>query len=80
MNVLIILKPKPDMPDEEVTPEAILKECVIHGSSKTVLDKLIAFREHVEPFGTLPWSLDARRGACGADDLAAGASCSHQEK
>ena len=30
-----------------------LKECVIYGSPKTVLDKLVAFRERVGPFGTL---------------------------
>ena len=37
----------------ETTPEAILKECVIYGSPTTVLDKLIAFRERVGPFGAL---------------------------
>jgi alkanesulfonate monooxygenase SsuD/methylene tetrahydromethanopterin reductase-like flavin-dependent oxidoreductase (luciferase family) len=49
----VILKPRPDMPDAEATPEVILKECVIYGSPKTVLDKLVAFREQVGPFGTL---------------------------
>ena len=34
-------------------PEAITAECVIHGSPKTVLDKLVAFRERVGPFGGL---------------------------
>ena len=53
VNVLGILKPRPDMPDEEATAEAILTECVIHGSPATVLDKLVALREHVGPFGTL---------------------------
>jgi alkanesulfonate monooxygenase SsuD/methylene tetrahydromethanopterin reductase-like flavin-dependent oxidoreductase (luciferase family) len=53
VNILVILKPRPDMPDDEATPEAILKECVIYGSPKTVLDKLVAFRERVGPFGTL---------------------------
>ena len=53
VGILLILKPRPDMSDEEATPEAILKECVIYGSPKTVLDKLVAFREHVGPFGTL---------------------------
>jgi alkanesulfonate monooxygenase SsuD/methylene tetrahydromethanopterin reductase-like flavin-dependent oxidoreductase (luciferase family) len=53
VNILVILKPRPDMPDEEATPEVILKECVIYGSPKTVLDKLVAFRERVGPFGTL---------------------------
>jgi alkanesulfonate monooxygenase SsuD/methylene tetrahydromethanopterin reductase-like flavin-dependent oxidoreductase (luciferase family) len=50
---LIVVKPDPDMDDEETTAEAITEECVIYGSPNTVLDKLIAFRDHVGPFGTL---------------------------
>jgi alkanesulfonate monooxygenase SsuD/methylene tetrahydromethanopterin reductase-like flavin-dependent oxidoreductase (luciferase family) len=53
VGILPILKPDPSMSDEACTPEAILKECVIYGSPKTVLDKLVAFRERVGPFGTL---------------------------
>jgi len=41
------------MTDEECTPEALIKECVIFGSPRTVLDRLVALREHVGPFGTL---------------------------
>jgi len=50
---LITIKPRADMPDQECTPDAIMKECIIHGSPRTVLDKLVAFRERVGPFGTL---------------------------
>lgn len=53
VGLLIVLKPRADMPDEEATVEAITEECVIHGSPKTMLDKLIAFRDRVGPFGTL---------------------------
>jgi len=53
VGILPILKPRPEMSDDEATPEAILAECVIYGSPKTVLDKLVAFRERVGPFGTL---------------------------
>jgi alkanesulfonate monooxygenase SsuD/methylene tetrahydromethanopterin reductase-like flavin-dependent oxidoreductase (luciferase family) len=53
VGILSILKPRPDMSDDETTPDAILKECVIYGSRKTVLDKLVAFRERVGPFGAL---------------------------
>jgi alkanesulfonate monooxygenase SsuD/methylene tetrahydromethanopterin reductase-like flavin-dependent oxidoreductase (luciferase family) len=53
VGLLVILKPRPDMPDEEATVEAITRECVTYGSPKTVLDKLVAFREQVGPFGTL---------------------------
>ena len=52
-NRLSMIKPRPEMTDEECTPEAIIKECVIHGSPRTVLDKLVALRERVGPFGTL---------------------------
>jgi len=50
---LYMIKPRADMPDDECTPEAIMQECVIHGSPRTVLDKLVALRERVGPFGTL---------------------------
>jgi alkanesulfonate monooxygenase SsuD/methylene tetrahydromethanopterin reductase-like flavin-dependent oxidoreductase (luciferase family) len=42
-----------EMTDEECTAEAIMQECVIHGSPRTVLDRLVALRERVGPFGTL---------------------------
>ena len=52
-GLLIILKPDPQMSDEAASVEAITEGCVIHGSPGTVLDKLVAFRETVGPFGTL---------------------------
>jgi alkanesulfonate monooxygenase SsuD/methylene tetrahydromethanopterin reductase-like flavin-dependent oxidoreductase (luciferase family) len=53
VGLLSLLKPDPDMSDEAATAEAITEGCVIHGSPKTVLDKLVAFRDAVGPFGTL---------------------------
>jgi len=50
---LSMIKPRREMTDEECTPEAVMDECVIHGSPRTVVDKLIAYRERVGPFGTL---------------------------
>jgi alkanesulfonate monooxygenase SsuD/methylene tetrahydromethanopterin reductase-like flavin-dependent oxidoreductase (luciferase family) len=47
------IKPDPAMTDEACTAEIIMNECVIHGSPRTVLDKLVALRERVGPFGTL---------------------------
>ena len=41
------------MSDEEATVEAIIEGCALYGSPKTMLDKLVAFREEVGPFGTL---------------------------
>jgi len=50
---LIVMKPRPDMPDAEATVEAIIEGCTLHGSPKTMLDKLVAFRDEVGPFGSL---------------------------
>jgi alkanesulfonate monooxygenase SsuD/methylene tetrahydromethanopterin reductase-like flavin-dependent oxidoreductase (luciferase family) len=50
---LATLKPAADTPDAAVTLEAIIDDCVISGSPRTVLDRLIAFRERVGPFGHL---------------------------
>ncbi len=53
VGMLILLKPKGDMPDEQATVKAITEECVLHGSPSTLIDKLIAFRDTVGPFGGL---------------------------
>jgi alkanesulfonate monooxygenase SsuD/methylene tetrahydromethanopterin reductase-like flavin-dependent oxidoreductase (luciferase family) len=53
VGLLIILKPKADMPDAEASVKAITAECVIHGSPNTMIDRLVAFRERVGPFGGL---------------------------
>src|SRR5262249_18785371 len=50
---LSMIKPRPDMTDDECTPESIIKECVVHGSPRTVLDRLVARRDPVGPCGTL---------------------------
>jgi hypothetical protein len=50
---LNFLKPRPDMPDAEATVEVIIDGCVLDGSPRTVLDKLVAFRDEVGPFGGL---------------------------
>lgn len=50
---LFMIKPDPEMSDEACTAEVLMNECVIHGSPKTVLERLVAFRERVGPFGGL---------------------------
>ncbi len=50
---LAALKPRPDMPDKDVTVEGILKSRLIYGSPQTVLDKLVALRDRAGPFGSL---------------------------
>jgi alkanesulfonate monooxygenase SsuD/methylene tetrahydromethanopterin reductase-like flavin-dependent oxidoreductase (luciferase family) len=53
VGLLHLLKPRPEMSDDEATVEAIAEGCSLYGSPKTLLDKLVAFREEVGPFGTL---------------------------
>ena len=48
-----MLKSHPDMPDDEVTPQYCIDTMVIAGSSRTVAERLAAFREEVGPFETL---------------------------
>ncbi len=50
---LVALKPSPDMPDEAVTVAKIIDSRVIFGSPRTVLDRLVALREEIGPFGAL---------------------------
>jgi alkanesulfonate monooxygenase SsuD/methylene tetrahydromethanopterin reductase-like flavin-dependent oxidoreductase (luciferase family) len=53
VGLLSALKPRLDMTDEEATVDAITEGSAIYGSAKTVLDKLVAFRDAAGPFGTL---------------------------
>jgi alkanesulfonate monooxygenase SsuD/methylene tetrahydromethanopterin reductase-like flavin-dependent oxidoreductase (luciferase family) len=53
VGLLSILKPRPDMSDEAASVEVITEGCSLYGSPKTILDKLVAFRDEVGPFGTL---------------------------
>lgn len=50
---LIALKPRPDMPDDEVTVDKIIDSRVIFGSPATVLEKLASLRDKAGPFGSL---------------------------
>lgn len=53
VGILSVMKPDPNMPDENATVDVITEACMIYGSPETFLDKLIAFRDEVGPFGTL---------------------------
>jgi alkanesulfonate monooxygenase SsuD/methylene tetrahydromethanopterin reductase-like flavin-dependent oxidoreductase (luciferase family) len=53
VGLLSALKPRADMTDAEATVDVITEGSVIYGSARTVLDKLIALRDSVGPFGTL---------------------------
>ena len=53
VGLLSVMKPDPAMPDDAATVEVITEACTLYGSSKTVLDKLVALRDASGPFGTL---------------------------
>ena len=48
-----VLRPQANMKDEDVTVEDIIRATVIHGSAKTVADRITDLRERSGPFGTL---------------------------
>jgi alkanesulfonate monooxygenase SsuD/methylene tetrahydromethanopterin reductase-like flavin-dependent oxidoreductase (luciferase family) len=48
-----LFKTDPDMPNEAITPEYVTKRLVLAGTVDSVVDQLLAFREHVGDFGTL---------------------------
>ncbi len=53
-NLLNVLRPSKDTPDEAITRDNCLDWMVISGSAKTVLDRLVAFVDEVGgPFGGL---------------------------
>jgi alkanesulfonate monooxygenase SsuD/methylene tetrahydromethanopterin reductase-like flavin-dependent oxidoreductase (luciferase family) len=45
------IKPRPEMTDDQVTADEVVKAVVIAGSPKTVAEKILAYREKVGPFG-----------------------------
>ncbi|MGM0583089.1 MAG: LLM class flavin-dependent oxidoreductase [Pseudomonadota bacterium] len=48
-----VIKPDPQMADEDVTVEDMIKATVIYGSPKTVTERILDLRERSGPFGTL---------------------------
>jgi alkanesulfonate monooxygenase SsuD/methylene tetrahydromethanopterin reductase-like flavin-dependent oxidoreductase (luciferase family) len=53
VGMLSILHSRPDMSDDQITVESLLDSRVIYGSPHSVLDRLVSFRDHVGPFGTM---------------------------
>jgi alkanesulfonate monooxygenase SsuD/methylene tetrahydromethanopterin reductase-like flavin-dependent oxidoreductase (luciferase family) len=53
VGLLSALKPREDMSDAEATVDVITEGSVLYGSPKTMLDRLVAFRDAAGPFGTL---------------------------
>lgn len=52
-NYTVVMKPDPATADQELTVEGMIGSMVVHGSARTVADKLVAMRERIGPFGTL---------------------------
>jgi len=52
-NITYLLKGDPNQSDASLNEVGIAKDLAIYGSPKTVLDKLVALRDAIGPFGTL---------------------------
>ncbi len=52
-GMLGIFKSSPDQPDSDITVDAMLRDIVIAGSPRTVLDRLVEIVDTVGPFGGL---------------------------
>jgi len=48
-----VMKSDPKAPDDSISVEQLIDSMVVYGSPRTVLDKLVAFRERTGPFGGL---------------------------
>lgn len=52
-NMLGIFKKSPDIPDSDITPDSLVRDIVVSGSPKTVLDKLVGMVDALGTFGGL---------------------------
>ena len=55
-NRLYVFKSHKDQPDDEVTHDYIMDNCVIHGSVDKVVDAILALREQTGDFGELVYA------------------------
>jgi alkanesulfonate monooxygenase SsuD/methylene tetrahydromethanopterin reductase-like flavin-dependent oxidoreductase (luciferase family) len=53
---LYVFKSHKDQPDEEITLDYVLDNCVIHGSVNKVVDQLLALREEIGDFGEIVYA------------------------
>ena len=51
-----LFKTDQNMPDSELTPEYVTKRLVLAGTVDSVVDQILAFREHVGDFGNLVYA------------------------
>src|SRR5580765_5991786 len=50
---LYVFKSHKEQPDEEITQDYVMDQCVIHGSVNKVVDAILAMREEIGDFGEL---------------------------
>jgi alkanesulfonate monooxygenase SsuD/methylene tetrahydromethanopterin reductase-like flavin-dependent oxidoreductase (luciferase family) len=53
---LYVFKSRKDQPDDEVTLDYVLDNCLIHGSVNKVVDDLLALREEIGDFGEIVYA------------------------
>ena len=53
---LYVFKSHKEQPDDEITLDYVLDNCVIHGSVNKVVDKLLALREEIGDFGEIVYA------------------------
>ena len=51
-----LFKTDPAMPDSQVTPDFVTQRLVLAGTVNSVVDQILAFREHVGDFGNLVYA------------------------
>jgi alkanesulfonate monooxygenase SsuD/methylene tetrahydromethanopterin reductase-like flavin-dependent oxidoreductase (luciferase family) len=52
-----LFKTDQNMPDSELTPEYVTERLVLAGTVNSVVDQILAFREHVGDFGNLVYAM-----------------------
>lgn len=53
---LYVFKSHKDQPDEEITQDYVMDNCVIHGSVNKVVDGILALREEIGDFGEIVYA------------------------
>jgi alkanesulfonate monooxygenase SsuD/methylene tetrahydromethanopterin reductase-like flavin-dependent oxidoreductase (luciferase family) len=55
-NRLYVFKSHKDQPDEAITHDYVMDQCVIYGSVNKVVDRILALRQEIGPFGELVYA------------------------
>ena len=53
---LFVFKSHKEQPDEEITLDYVMDNCVIHGSVNKVVDQILALREEIGDFGEIVYA------------------------